>query len=216
MPMGSLDVRRLFGLPAIYDGFQDFIGANRLKKRFLDAYIPADRPLRLLEIGCGPGRNLDYMPGNVTYVGCDLSSKYINHAKKRYGDQASFHCLSVADLGDLDLEDFDIVMCVGALHHLSDDLVRTLCRETARVLKDDGFFLALEPCWTSNQSWINRTIMSFDRGEDIREMDGYTDLLKGTFRDAMAVEIETADIIIYPTCACVIQASGTKAPGSSG
>lgn len=200
-----LDIRRIFGLPKIYDAFQDFVGANALKRRFLGAYIPSDRPLRVLEVGCGPGRNLDYLPETVDYTGCDLSAKYIEHAKKRYGHRAQFYCLSVADLGELDLDKFDIVMSIGTLHHLSDDLVQKLSRETLAVLKDDGYFLALEPCWTDHQSWIDRTIMSYDRGEDIRSIDGYTRLLRQTFRDAEGRELDT-DVIIYPTSACVIRA----------
>jgi SAM-dependent methyltransferase len=110
-------------------------------------------------------------------------------------------------MGELDLEKFDIVMCVGTLHHLRDDLVRKLSLETLQVLKESGFFIALEPCWTSTQSWINRTIMSYDRGEDIRSIDGYTKLLLQSFGKVVAQEINT-DVIIYPTSACVIQAKG--------
>ncbi len=205
MSLGKLDIRRLFGLPQIYDFAQNIIGANTLKKNFLQTYIPSERRLRILEIGCGPGKNLDYLPANVEYVGCDLSAKYIEHAKSVYGKRAQFYCLSVADMGELDLEKFDIVMCVGTLHHLSDDLVRKLSLETLQVLKADGFFMALEPCWTSTQSWFNRTVMSYDRGEDIRSIDGYTELLLQSFGKVAAQEINT-NVIIYPTSACVIQA----------
>jgi SAM-dependent methyltransferase len=210
MPLGSLDIRRLFSVPAIYDSFQDLVGANALKKRFLETWVPSARPLRLLEIGCGPGKNLDYLPRDIQYVGCDLSAKYIEHARKKYGDIAEFHCLSVADLGKLHLDPFDVILSMGVLHHLSNDLVRGFCQEMTQVLKKDGLFLALEPCWTPSQSWINRTIMSHDRGEDIRYMDGYCDLLKRTFSSAEANEVETKDIILFPTAACAIQASGPK------
>jgi SAM-dependent methyltransferase len=211
MAFASLDIRRLFSVPAIYDGFQNFVGANSLKKRFLQTYLPSERPLRVLEIGCGPGKNLDYLPRDIEYVGCDLSSKYIEYAKKKYGHIAEFYCLSVADLGELSLEPFDVVISLGVLHHLNDDLVRAFCRETKQVLKNNGLFLALEPCWTPSQSWINRKIMSYDRGEDIRFIDGYCDLLKSTFSKAEASEVETADVIIFPTAACVIHASGSNA-----
>jgi SAM-dependent methyltransferase len=207
---GSLDIRSIFAVPSVYDAFQDFVGANALKQRFLATYIPSGKPLRVLEVGCGPGRNLDYLPETVDYTGCDLSAKYIAHAKKRYGHRAQFYCLSVADLGNLELDKFDIVMSIGTLHHLSDDLVQKLSRETLAVLKNEGFFLALEPCWTDHQSWIDRTIMSYDRGEDIRTIGGYTKLLRQTFRDAEGHELDT-DVIIYPTSACVIRA-GYLAP----
>jgi cyclopropane fatty-acyl-phospholipid synthase-like methyltransferase len=209
MALGTLDIRRLFSLPAVYDGFQDIVGANALKKRFLETYLPSERPLRVLEIGCGPGKNLDYLPRDIEYVGCDLSSKYIEHAKKKYGHLADFYCMSVADLSKLNIEPFDVVISMGVLHHLSDDLVRAFCQETTLVLKKNGLFLAQEPCWTDSQSWINRKIMSYDRGDDIRYMDGYCDLLKSTFREATASEVETRDVIIFPTAACVIKASGS-------
>jgi len=208
--MQPLDIRRLFSLPAVYDLFQSFVGANALKRRFITDHIPTDRRLRILEVGCGPGKNLEYLPPSVDYVGCDLSDKYIAHAKKRFGDRAEFYCLSVADIGALKLEGFDLVMSIGTLHHLSDTLVSGLCSEIQSILKEDGSFLALEPCWTPTQSWLDRTIMSYDRGEDIRYMEGYTDLLKQSFATADATQIETADVIIYPTSACVIRAGGRK------
>src|SRR6185437_2540759 len=145
MGLAVLDPRRLFAIPRIYDAFQDFIGANAFKRSALGVHIPSDRRLRILEVGCGPGRNLDYLPGNVDYTGCDLSPEYIEHARKTYGHRAQFYCMSVADLGKLNLEKFDIVVAMGVLHHLNDALVESLARQTLTVLKDDGFFLAVEP-----------------------------------------------------------------------
>lgn len=207
MSLAKLDIRRLFNIPFVYDLFQDFVGANALKERFIKKYIPSDKPVRLLEIGCGPGKNLDYMPPNVEYVGCDLSEEYIAHATKKYGNRAKFYCSSVADMGSLERDKFDIVMSTGVLHHLNDSLVHALCRECGLVLNEGGVFLAQEPCWTSTQSWVDRTVMSFDRGEDIRSIDGYANLLKESFENVEGHELAT-DVIIYPTSGCVIQASG--------
>ena len=205
MGLAVLDPRRLFAFPRIYDAFQDFIGANAFKRSALAIHIPSDRRLRILEVGCGPGRNIDYLPGNVDYTGCDLSPDYIEHARKTYGERAQFYCMSVADLGKLDLEKFDIVVAMGVLHHLNDALVDSLARQALPVLKDDGFFLAVEPCWTEHQSWLDRKIMSLDRGEDIRTIPGYVQLLKEHFPDVEGREADTG-IIIYPTSACVIRA----------
>lgn len=205
MGFSVFDPRRYFAVPRIYDAVQDFIGANAFKRSVLSAHIPADRRLRVLEVGCGPGRNLDYLPENADYTGCDLSPDYIQHARKHYGHRAEFYCLSVADLGELNLEKFDIVMAMGVLHHLNDALVESLARQAAPVLKPDGFFLAVEPCWTAHQSWLDRKIMSFDRGEDIRTIDGYAALVGKHFSDVQGRQADTA-MIIYPTSACVIRA----------
>jgi SAM-dependent methyltransferase len=210
MGLAVLDPRRFFAIPRIYDAVQDFIGANEFKRLALSAQIPTDRRLRVLEVGCGPGRNLDYLPENVDYTGCDLSPDYIEHARNRYGQRAQFHCLSVADLGKLNLDKFDIVMAIGVLHHLNDDLVRSLARQTIPVLESDGFFLAVEPCWTARQSWMNRKIMSFDRGEDIRKIEGYVGLLKESFGNVEGRESDTK-MIVYPTSACVIRAKAAAA-----
>ena len=209
MEFSVFDPRRYFAIPRIYDAVQDFIGANAFKRSVLGGQIPSNRRLRVLEVGCGPGRNLDYLPANVDYTGCDLSPEYIEHAKARYGHRAQFYCLSVADLGKLNLEKFDIVMAMGVLHHLNDELVRSLARQTVPVLKDDGFFLAVEPCWTAQQSWLDRKIMSYDRGEDIRTIEGYACLLKENFQDVEGSEADTA-LIIYPTSACVIRAKPAR------
>lgn len=204
--ISNLDLRRIFGIPFIYDAFQNFIGANSLKKMMIQLHIDPCCNARILEIGCGPGKNIEYLPHSIEYVGCDQSSKYIQSAKRNYGEIGQFHCMSVADINKIDDHKFDIILSIGVLHHLSDELILELCQEMKGVLKEGGYFLALEPCWTETQSWINRKIMSYDRGEYIRNINQYCKLLDICFKQCEGKEIQTRGVIIYPTSACVIKA----------
>ena len=76
---GSLDIRSIFALPSVFDATQDFVGANALKRRFLATVIPSDKPLRVLEVGCGPGCNNELDTDVVIYPtsACVIRAGYL-------------------------------------------------------------------------------------------------------------------------------------------
>lgn len=45
----------------------------------------------VVDIGCGPGYPVKWLPG-ADYHGFDISSTYIAYARSRYGDRGEFHC----------------------------------------------------------------------------------------------------------------------------
>lgn len=215
------DVRGLLAIPALYVLFQDIVGANACRKRFFDTYIAsamlADRPLRVLEVGCGPGTNLRYLPPGIDYVGCDISEDYIRKAQADFGDRGRFICLPVEELQLLDLGSFDVILLVGILHHIDDAVVRHLFTESVGLLREGGVFLVFEPCWTPRQSWLERWIMAKDRGKFIRDAEDYVGLLKGPLDTIELFELDVQDVR-FPTSGCILRAvkPAAEAAGSSG
>src|SRR4029077_20937514 len=90
-PGGSLDrTERLYGSspPAqAYNGLiADVVGTAT-------AALPAERPLRVLEIGAGTGSTpsfvLPRLPDRVEYTFTDVSPLFLNRARERFGERLS-------------------------------------------------------------------------------------------------------------------------------
>lgn len=102
---------------------------------------------RVLEYGCGTGSAAFDLAGRgVDVVGIDISPVAIETARataaaRGVDDHASFQVMNAEAL-DLADRTFDVVCGSGVLHHL--DLAVSL-PEVARVLRDDGTALFIEP-----------------------------------------------------------------------
>jgi ubiquinone/menaquinone biosynthesis C-methylase UbiE len=125
---------------------------------------------RTLDLGCGPGAFADLFAGQ-DYVGIDLNARYIEHARKHRPG-----AYQVGDARKLDLPDarFDQVLIFGLLHHLDDDAVRDVLRETRRVLAPGGHALVIEDIpAVSRLNLIGHLLHNIENGEHIRPPEAY-------------------------------------------
>ncbi|MCC6777804.1 MAG: class I SAM-dependent methyltransferase [Hyphomicrobiales bacterium] len=106
------------------------------------------RRLRLVDVGCGTGRLLDFVKQTwprLPVVGIDLSEAYLAEARqhlRRWG----WTRLLVAKAETLPLADAsqDAATSVFLLHELPPKVRRSMVRELARVLKPGGRLLLLD------------------------------------------------------------------------
>ena len=56
---------------------------------FLQSYAQVKPHVRLLDVGCGTGDVLEYLP-QVKYTGVDISKVYVASARRRYPDRGTF------------------------------------------------------------------------------------------------------------------------------
>jgi SAM-dependent methyltransferase len=93
---------------------------------FCTGRTPSNRQAKILDAGCGTGVGTEYLvhlnpEARVTAV--DLSAGALEVAKERCrrsgADRVEFHHLSLYDADRLPGE-FDLINCVGVLHHLPD------------------------------------------------------------------------------------------------
>lgn len=174
-------MRRTLGLANVYDLFQDQVGARRFREMYVASYVRPHSSSKILDIGCGTGAILPYLPKTAAYVGFDLSSEYIQSAKKRYGDRGEWHCAPVSEMKVDDFGTFDIVMANGVFHHLDDPDAIRLVQIASKALKPTGRFCSFDGCFTARQSKIARYIISKDRGQNVREPEGYVSLVRPYF-----------------------------------
>ena len=171
---------RALEFSSIYNIWQNLSGSKKgIKKIIQENLIPFNNS-KILDIGCGTGTLIEYMPYNVIYTGYDINQIYIESAKKKYPDRGNFYCTSVNDAIAVEGY-FDYVIAIGILHHLNDIDSKKLIQSAAYSLKENGCFISIEPVWTNEQSSIEKFIMKMDRGQNIRNENSYLTLLSDFF-----------------------------------
>jgi len=167
--------RSILSHPIIYDTFQNLMGASRGRRELVADFIHPTEGMRILDIGCGTARILDYLP-DLTYHGFDASQKYIDEAISRYAKRGTFKCAMVEEAllqGELP---FDLVLAVGVLHHLDDESAVKLLRLANSALREGGRLVTVDPCFDLQQNPIARFLVSRDRGQNVRHDAQYREL----------------------------------------
>ena len=177
--------RAILSNAAIYSGFQWLMGADSGRRDLVARYIKIEQGMKILDIGCGPAEILDYLPP-VDYWGFDISRPYINQATKRFGNRGKFICkdLTIVDLHDL--PKFDVVLCIGLLHHLADSTALKLIELASNALKPNGRLYTIDGCLDSSQNMISKLLVRYDRGQHVRTVEGYLKLTGGSFPNTTA------------------------------
>lgn len=171
--------RRPLALPAVYDLYQRLVGAPDMQRRFVRDHIRARAGQRLLDIGCGTGAVVPFLPEDIELVGVDISPAYIAAARKEHGERGTF---IVADASDTSIElgmPFDAAYASGVLHHIPDAPARRLVEGALARVRPGGHFVALDPTLTPGQGLLSRIIVSSDRGKHVRSPDQMARLLDG-------------------------------------
>lgn len=181
-------LRRLLSISWIYVFFQNLTGAHRAQTWIANNLWSVNEGDKVVDIGCGPGSALDYLPRNIKYVGFDISKDYVASAKKQYSKRnntiffvSSVHSLLRKD--DPRLVDADFVICNGLLHHLNDTEAIEVLQLANEILKPGGRFISMEPTFLTHQSKFSRWLMNQDRGRNIRTEQQWKSLMSSTFKE---------------------------------
>jgi 2-polyprenyl-3-methyl-5-hydroxy-6-metoxy-1,4-benzoquinol methylase len=168
-------IRSILAHPAVYDLLQSLMGADRARSELVSQHIRPMEGMRLLDIGCGTARILDYLPP-LTYHGFDLSQKYIDEALAHYPGRGTFRCAMLEETMLLDEPSYDLVLAMGVLHHLDDEAALKLLGLAKSALKDGGRLVTIDPCFEKGQNPIARFLISKDRGQNVRFSPQYREL----------------------------------------
>jgi SAM-dependent methyltransferase len=172
-------IRSVLALPQAYQLFFNVIGAPERSRILVRDYIRPRPGDRILEIGCGPGTIVPYLP-ETEYVGFDLSEEYIEQARKKY-PRAQFVCERVSQYTLPQRQYFDIVLALGIVHHLDDSEALQLFAIAHEALKPGGKLVTLDGVWTDDQSRSARYLLARDRGQFVRSQEQYIKLASKVF-----------------------------------
>ena len=199
-------VRAILSHPLVYSSFQAMMGAHKARLRFVTGYVRPTPGMKVLDIGCGPADIRAYLPA-VEYWGFDISESYIRKARKRVGELGHFEFRPL-EANDLDgLPKFDVVLAIGLLHHLGDKPARRVIQLAHRALARGGRLLTVDPCVDASQNLVSRMLVMNDRGQNVRDRNGYEALAKSAFE---VVRSEVRHQVWIPYTHCIMECEGSR------
>ena len=172
-------LRSVLDVPTIYNLWWRSVGGPGVVKVLVAEHVQAGVGARILEIGCGPGTILDYLP-DCEYVGFDISPRYVEMARKRF-PRAQFICESVSRFSLEKPQQFDAVLAFGVVHHLDDQAATRLFQIAHDALKSGGKLVTFDGVFTADQSPIARWLLARDRGEYVRSEPEYLKVASKVF-----------------------------------
>lgn len=150
---------------------------------------------RVLDVGCGSGRMVKFLSaaGFESY-GCDVNKIAVRMARKLNG----YKRIKLATATRLPYREhqFDIVISVSVIEHITKSQVAQFLKETKRILKPEGFIFIVTP----NFATPLRTIQKENWGgyQDPTHINFYTPAsLANTLKSSQFSDITTTMDIPY-------------------
>jgi SAM-dependent methyltransferase len=164
---------RVLQNPLLFDLQQRLVGAPKCHEKFIREYVAPHEGEAVLDIGCGVGASVPYLPTSVTYVGIDIDANYVAKAQRMFRDRGRFICADVGEIDQQALGRFDRAFSFGVLHHLDDPTAHKFFQLARRCVKPGGQFFTIDPCIRPNDHPIARYLISQDRGRHVRNETQY-------------------------------------------
>lgn len=214
-------IRSILARPWAYQLFFNVIGAPQRSRILVRDYIRPRPGDRILEIGCGPGTIVPFLPESE-YLGFDVSEEYIAQARKKFSSDSSprknhpsakFICERVSQYTLPQREYFDIVLALGIVHHLDDSEALQLFRTAHDALKPGGKLVTLDGVWTGDQSRWARYLLARDRGQFVRTKEEYVRLASQDFLE-VTTDIRH-DLLRIPYTQLILVCCERKKPAGS-
>ncbi|WP_353778102.1 methyltransferase domain-containing protein [Winogradskyella sp. 3972H.M.0a.05] len=166
--------------PFVYWSYQGLVGGHKARKHFVKNDVRPRPNIKLLDMGCGPGNMIEYLP-NLDYTGFDADKKYIDAAVKKYEEKGLFIHSDIESFEITEPNSFDIAMASGLLHHLDDNNAKRFFEIAKTALKPNGRLITVDGCYIKGQSRIAKFLLDQDRGEYIRTQSAYEALAETSF-----------------------------------
>jgi len=174
-------IYRLLRSSLIYDGFQHFIGRHSSALAHFVASMHLSPGATVIDIGCGPGRLVPYLPESVRYIGFEPNSRYVETARSRYGLRGEFHVGYFDSDAAARLGNVDVAIVSAVLHHMSDPEARALYALLRPTLSQTGRVVSLDCVLHQGQHPVSRMLAKLDRGKHVRSPEEYMAIARTAF-----------------------------------
>ncbi len=196
-------LKRLLTFPQVYSLFGRVIGRPDTPHRLVRDHVQPTNRSRILDLGCGPGSLVPYLPAEVEeYCGVDINAAYIATARQRFSHRADmrFVCGN-ATTTEIPREHFDLAIGVGLLHHLDDAEAERLFDLAHASLRPGGRFVTWDCAFLEGQPRLARWLIAMDRGRAVRTAEGYERLACSRFASVESRFVHDTLRVPYTICA---------------
>lgn len=113
-------------------------GMRDITKSLLDKYLPKNKKIKILDAGCGTGRNIIFLNKYGNVFGFDISSEAIKYCRLR-----GLKNIKRASIDKIPYKSnsFDLVTCFDVLGQIEVKNIKNAINEFRRVLKPGGILL---------------------------------------------------------------------------
>ena len=164
--------------PFVYNLQQNIFGANDLKRSVIESEVDLLEIKTVLDLGCGIGDSTRLFENfDINYLGIDLSKSRIDYAKNNFKSEKNmFKQISVQAFQAEEV--FDLVLCFGLIHHLSETEAIKLIKEINRKELKFKKIIFLDPVKVKRQGIIATIFHKLDIGQNIKTQEGYKKYFK--------------------------------------
>lgn len=186
-----MKIADVFNNARLYELFQFWIGRRGLSEIVHHKIIKPQGVKKILDFGCGIGYHSTEFP-NSEYLGIEPLQGCVDKANKMFkNSKNSFILGDHTTLKSIPDSSFDLIIAIGVLHHINDSIFDEFIRESHRILKSGGRLTTLDPVYHKNQSLISKWVVSRDRGNWVRNVDGYLGPIRKMYRQEPTHKIYT-------------------------
>ena len=201
-------IYKVVTVPFFYEAIQNLLGRKKAFNYLAEGPLATQAGDRVLDVGCGPGTLLSYL-GDVDYTGIDLNAPHIEQAKDKYGHMGQFYYGNAVTDIDIAAGPYDLIICIGLLHHLEDDEAITLISSLSKRLSKRGRLVTFDPVYISRQNPIAKKLNDLDSGQNIRTQPAYAalfdilkfDLKSDVLKGKLNVPYNHCCNVVYPKVA---------------
>ncbi len=190
-------LKKILDNPIIFNLFETLMGVNKTRRVLVKDYIKPSYNCRILDIGCGTGDFRKFLPENIDYIGIDNNPEYIEYAKSKKYKNSNFICTESNQIDFLKNKKFDIILSIGVIHHLNNNLFKELVDKSYSLLSDNGYLLTYDPVYIKNQNFISKFLIDNDRGNFVRNENDYISKIKNLFPKILSFQVNNLQNLPY-------------------
>lgn len=175
-------LHRLVSVPWIYDLSQILAGVRTIYAR-LAPHLNSIRPGALvIDVGGGTGTLKQLCPQTASYLCLDVDRKKLRGYVQKHPN--GWAVLSDATHTPFRDEGVDVVLITFVSHHLPESIFPDVLSECARILKDTGVLIVVDPLWVPSRL-TGRLLWRLDRGAFPRTAEALQKAISARFNIAV-------------------------------